>query len=121
MPRLINTRVEFKLPGRGSISGTWEPDESEKTAAWELYVEMVTRTPLGDFSPKEGSAREALESIYSLFGTTRGVLRRHFTLLSPRIVRCRLKYMNGLHLDKHQWLVKVAGIEDILNRTLPCP
>lgn len=85
MPRLINTRVELKLPGIGSISGTWEPDESEKTAAWELYVEMVTRTPLGGFSSREGSAREALESIYSLFGTTRGVLRLH----GPSVARLK--------------------------------
>lgn len=38
---------------------------------------MVTRTPLGDFSLREGSVREALTSIYSLFDTTRNILRRY--------------------------------------------
>ena len=77
MPRLINVKLDLRLPGVGGIEGTWEPDESEIRAAWELYVEMVTRTPLGAISLQEGSARETLTSIYSLFDTTRGVLRKY--------------------------------------------
>ena len=50
MPKLVNVKLDLKLPGIGGIGGTWEPDESEVGAAWELYVEMVTRTPLGGFS-----------------------------------------------------------------------
>ena len=42
MPKLTNVRIDLKVPGVGGISGTWEPDESEIMAAWELYVEMVT-------------------------------------------------------------------------------
>ena len=75
MPKLVNVKLDLKLPGIGGIAGTWEPDESEVRAAWELYVEMVTRTPLGGISSQEGSLREALDSIYSLFDTTRGILR----------------------------------------------
>lgn len=77
MPKLVNVKLDLKLPGIGGIAGTWEPDESEINAAWELYVEMVTRTPLGGFSPQKGSVREALSSVYSLFDTTRGVLRKY--------------------------------------------
>ncbi len=77
MPRLVNVRLDLKLPGIGGVVGTWEPDKSEVTAAWELYVEMVTRTPLGGFSPQGGSLRESLDSIYSLFDTTRGILRKY--------------------------------------------
>ena len=77
MPRLVNVKLDLKLPGIGGIQGTWEPDESEVRAAWELYVEMVTRTPLGDLSTQEGSTREALNSIYSLFDTTRVILRSY--------------------------------------------
>ncbi len=77
MPKLISVRLDLKLPGIGGISGTWEPDESEIKAAWELYVEIVTRTPLGGFSPQDGSVREALNSIYTLFDTTRGILRSY--------------------------------------------
>ena len=77
MPKLVNVRLNLKVPGIGGVAGTWEPDESEVSAAWELYVEMVTRTPLGGFSFQEGSLREALDSIYSLFDTTRGILRKY--------------------------------------------
>lgn len=74
MPRLVNVKLDLKLLGIG-IQGTWEPDESEVRAAWELYVELVTRTPLGEISSVEGSTRESLNSIYSLFDTTRAILR----------------------------------------------
>ena len=74
MPRLVNVKLDLKLPGLGGIQGSWEPDESEVRAAWELYVEMVTRTPVGEFSSAEGSTRETINSIYSLFDTTRAVL-----------------------------------------------
>ena len=77
MPRLTNIRIDLKIPGFGGISGTWEPDELEIRAAWEFYVEMATRTPLGGFSPQEGSVREALNSIYSLFDTTRTILHNY--------------------------------------------
>ncbi len=77
MPRLVNVKLDLKLPGFGGIQGTWVPEESEVRAAWELYVEMVTRTPLGELSPTDGSARESLNSIYSLFDTTRALLRSY--------------------------------------------
>jgi hypothetical protein len=59
------------------ISGTWKPNDAECKAAWELYVEVITRTatvPLGD---NEGLLREALSSYHSLFQTTRDILRRY--------------------------------------------
>ena len=74
MPRLVNVKLDLKLPGLGGIQSTWEPDEAEVRAAWELYVGMVTRTPLGEFSSVEGSTRETLNSIYFLFDTTMAVL-----------------------------------------------
>ena len=84
MPRLVNVKLDLKLPGLGGIQGSWEPDESEVRAAWDLYVEMVTRTPLGEFSSVEGSTREALNSIYSLFNTTRAVLGGRMETPGPR-------------------------------------
>lgn len=77
MPKLVTVRLDLKIPGLGGIQGTWEPDESEAGAAWELYVGMVTRTPLGDLPSHEGSPREAMSSIYSLFDTTRSILRQY--------------------------------------------
>jgi hypothetical protein len=39
--------LSLGLPfGLGSTSGTWEPDEQEQKAAWEMYVELITRTSI---------------------------------------------------------------------------
>ncbi|MCY4414711.1 MAG: hypothetical protein OXE87_00130 [Chloroflexi bacterium] len=73
--QLVNVSLDLKVPGVGGIQGTWEPDETEVKAAWELYVELVTRAPLGTFSLGEGSAREAMTSMHSLFETGRGILK----------------------------------------------
>jgi hypothetical protein len=59
------------------ISGTWEPNDDERKAAWELYVELVTRISVVPLGPGEGLLREALSSLYSLFATTRDILRRY--------------------------------------------
>lgn len=59
------------------IRGTWEPNDDERQAAWELYVELVTRISVVPLGPSEGLLREALSSLYSLFGITRSILRRY--------------------------------------------
>jgi hypothetical protein len=69
-------QVAVKLPFL-ELSGDWEPDEAERNAAWEMYVELVTRVSVVELGPAEGSLREALSSLYSLFGTTRDILRRY--------------------------------------------
>lgn len=61
----------------GPIEGTWKPNTSERDAAWEMYVELVTRISVQPLKPDEGLLREALTSLHSLFGTTREILRRH--------------------------------------------
>jgi len=52
-----------------------EVSEAVIRAAWELYVEFATRIAAHPLAPGAGSAREALDSLYSLFQTTRQVLR----------------------------------------------
>jgi hypothetical protein len=59
------------------ITGTWEPNDEERLAAWELYVELVTRISVVPLKAGEGLLREALSSLYSLFATTRDILRRY--------------------------------------------
>lgn len=69
-------QVGLKL-GVLSITGTWKPSAEERRAAWELYVELATRVAVVPLSPGEGLLREALSSLYSLFATTRGILRQY--------------------------------------------
>ena len=50
--------------------------EVDKDAAWELYVEMLTRITTQALPSKKGDEQTALDSVYSLFPTTRKILRR---------------------------------------------
>lgn len=54
----------------------WTPDDSDKNAAWELYVELLTRITTQRLPLEHGVEKTALDSVYSLFGTTREVLKR---------------------------------------------
>jgi hypothetical protein len=75
--KLSSVKVNITLPFIGSVEGTWEADERQRQAAWEMYVEMVTRISVVELRPGEGSLREALSSLYSLFASTRQILRQH--------------------------------------------
>ncbi len=77
MPKLTSIKVSLKLPYLGGIEGTWEPDETEQRASWEMYVELITRISVVELRPGEGLLREALSSIYTLFDRTRKILREY--------------------------------------------
>src|SRR5579859_2492212 len=77
MPKLTSVAVSLKLPLLGDINGTWEPDEAEQRAAWEMYVELVTRVSLVELQPGEGLLNESLASLYTLFDSTRKILREY--------------------------------------------
>lgn len=59
------------------IEGEWEIDEIQQKAAWEIYVELVTRVTVQELKEDEGLLREALSSFYTLFQTTRDILRKY--------------------------------------------
>ncbi len=70
--------VHIGLPfGLGGISGTWAPEESERRAAWEMYVELVTRSSVARLPDDRGLLREVLASLYTLFESTREILRKY--------------------------------------------
>lgn len=50
---------------------------ADKEAAWELYVELLTRCATRKMKADEGENEEALDSLYSLFGTTREILKKY--------------------------------------------
>ena len=53
---------------------SFEPVDQD--AAWELYVEMLTRIVTQPLPSEDGDEKTALDSIYALFGITREILRR---------------------------------------------
>jgi hypothetical protein len=60
----------------------WTPRDADKDAAWELYIELLTRTATQPLPQEDGDEEIALKSIYSLFATTRNVIKRHGRLCS---------------------------------------
>lgn len=52
-------------------------EDADRRAAWELYVELLTRVATQPLPAAHGDEKTALDSVYSLFSTTREILRRH--------------------------------------------
>ena len=66
--------LSLNLPfGLGGVQV--DVSEAEARAAWQLYVEFSTRVTAYPLEPGAGSVKETLESLHSLFATTREVLR----------------------------------------------
>lgn len=87
-----SVKVNLQLPYIGGIEGTWEPDDNEQRAAWELYVELITRISVVELKTDEGLLREALSSLYTLFGTTRSILRKY----GPSVAHTKGNYQLSL-------------------------
>ena len=71
-------KLTVSIPfGIGKVE--WTPSTKEKEAAWALYVEYSTRITHvrrhGDPKKDFGSARLAMDSLYTLLNATRQVLR----------------------------------------------
>jgi hypothetical protein len=75
---LQEVNVSWPLLG---ISSKWVADRAQQTAAWEMYTELVTRVTLQPLAEDQGSLREALTSVHSLFGETRRILKQY----GPRV------------------------------------
>ena len=55
----------------------WSPLEADKDAAWELYIELLTRITTQYLAPEHGDEETALESIYKLFDLTRVAVKNY--------------------------------------------
>jgi len=56
---------------------SWEPRDEDKTAAWGLYVELITRVATQHLEPDEGDEVAAVKSIADLFSLTRETIKRN--------------------------------------------
>lgn len=54
----------------------WAPSDVDKDAAWDLYIELLTRIATQPLPDDVGVEVTALDSVYSLFPTTREILRQ---------------------------------------------
>ena len=59
------------------LDNDWKPSEHDRNAAWELYTELLTRIATQDIAVSSGDEQSALASIYSLFPTTRTIIKEN--------------------------------------------
>ncbi len=75
----------------------WNPNDVDKDAAWEMYIELITRVATQDLLPEHGDEATALTSIYELFDITRDVIKRKgrhcesFTKIAVIILNQRIR------------------------------
>ena len=53
----------------------WEPSDHDKDAAWDLYVELLTRIATQRVPDDHGTEEAALERVHKIFGLTRTTLK----------------------------------------------
>jgi hypothetical protein len=58
------TSLKIKTP---FLDMQWEPKDEDTDAAWDLYVELITRVATQRLEPDEGDEAAALKSIHDLF------------------------------------------------------
>ena len=56
---------------------TLEFGDADRDAAWEMYIELLTRITTQALHTEDGDEKTALDSIYSLFPTTRSIIKQH--------------------------------------------
>ena len=55
----------------------WNPVDEDIDAAWDLYIELLTRVSTQYLPIEHGDETTALDSIFSLFALTRDIIKDH--------------------------------------------
>lgn len=66
------TSIKLNL---GFADVEFNPTDDDQTAAWDMYVELLTRITTQPLEDNTGDEEAALTSIFNLFLVTRGILR----------------------------------------------
>ena len=68
------TSLKIKTP---FLDMEWKPQDEDKAAAWELYIELLTRITTQNLHIEHGDEMTALTSIHSIFSITRDVMKNN--------------------------------------------
>ncbi len=68
------TGLKVKTP---ILEMDWEPNDPDKNAAWDLYIELLTRITTQRLPDEHGTEEAALESVHKIFRLTRSTLKEH--------------------------------------------
>lgn len=55
----------------------WKPQEADKDAAWELYIELLTRITTQPLDDNDGDEKIALDSVHKIFELTREIIKKY--------------------------------------------
>lgn len=105
------TSLKVKTP---FLEMEFNPVEADMDAAWELYVELLTRITTQPLCDKDGDEKTALSSIYSLFPTTRSIIKSHgrdcieFTKISIIVLNQKIRPFTA----KWHRVVEGGGFDD---------
>lgn len=109
------TALKIKAP---FLEADWEPRDQDKAAAWDLYVELITRVATQRLDPEEGDEVSALKSMHELFSLTRSTIKHHgrqcinFTRIAVVVLNQRVRPFSS------KWHRRmVAGALDDAERT----
>ncbi len=61
----------------GFLEGEFKPSDPDRVAAWDLYVELLTRVTTQHLDVESGDEKTALDSVHAIFPLTREILRKH--------------------------------------------
>jgi len=61
----------------GFLNAEFKPSDPDRNAAWELYVELLTRVTTQSLPVENGDEKTALDSVFAIFPLTREILRKH--------------------------------------------
>lgn len=105
------TSLKVKTP---FLDMEWKPKDEDKAAAWELYVELLTRITTQPLAELHGDEKTALNSVYSIFPTTREVIKRNgrhcieFTKIAVLILNQKIRPFTA----KWHRLASLGAFED---------
>ncbi len=68
------TSLKIKTP---FLDMDWMPQDEDKNAAWELYIELLTRITTQPLEDSQGDEETALKSVHSIFQLTREVIKNN--------------------------------------------
>ena len=51
--------------------------DADRNAAWDMYVELLTRVTTQSLKPEDGDEKSALTSVFSLFKLTREIIKKN--------------------------------------------
>ena len=111
----------------------WKSTEDDQTAAWDMYVELITRITTQPLEEYEGDESTALKSIYDLFPITRMVLKEKgknagaFTrvaiivlnqVVRPFTAKWHKKQLEGAFKDEKQCILFREELKELQNRLI---